>query len=656
MPAVNATGVASVASGGAAQFNLGGIVYIAPIGYLTITAVNTGTNQLTLQNLGYSVNQAPGSIASSGATLTGTGPAGPAGSTGATGAAGPAGAAATANAGTTTTGAAGTNANVVNVGTPQAAVFNFTIPQGIQGVQGVQGTTGAAGPAGATGSQGPAGATGSQGPAGVNAYTLTSAQFTVPPVGGTVVVTFQNASWLVLGQYVEVKTAGGTSVSGTLQVTAINGNQVTLLNPSIPSLALANTTAAGLLVQVSGNATDYVGGDNACHSFPPEAVSADAGNLATIGSDSLISVPQSSIWSVRLRSFNAVGNPNFEVDQRNVGNIVTAPGTSTTVVDRWNLNKASSVTLVTSGGQVGSTGDVVLPGTNFRISRSYFRITLTTAQATLGAGDWLQLSQLVEGPNFRELQYDIHSVSLLVRSSVAGLKFSVALRDPATVTTSLCNLATIPNANTWTLIPFPNLPAFPSAGNFTAQPGVNGLQCGICLAAGSTMMSPANGTWQNGNFLGAVGMSNFAASPVNSTFDIAFIQHEPGAVCTTPIDKPFNQNYDECLRYFQKTYSYNTALGTVTTAGVRVLISPTATASGFGPLSFHKPMSKIPTITIYNHVTGAVNSVRDVSGVDHTGALATALLGETGFAQIQFTTALTGPSWIYAHYAADTGW
>jgi hypothetical protein len=69
MPAVNGTAVASVAGGGAAQFSVGGIVYIPPIGYLNVTAVNAASNQLTLQNLGYSVNQAPGSVAPSGNTL-----------------------------------------------------------------------------------------------------------------------------------------------------------------------------------------------------------------------------------------------------------------------------------------------------------------------------------------------------------------------------------------------------------------------------------------------------------------------------------------------------------------------------------------------------------------------------------------------------------
>ena len=49
---------------------------------------------------------------------------------------------ATVAVGTTTTGAAGTNASVVNSGTASAAVFNFTIPRGDTGPQGPKGDTG----------------------------------------------------------------------------------------------------------------------------------------------------------------------------------------------------------------------------------------------------------------------------------------------------------------------------------------------------------------------------------------------------------------------------------------------------------------------------------------------------------------------------------
>ena len=65
-------------------------------------------------------------------------PRGDTGNTGATGAA------ATIAAGTTTTGAAGSSATVVNSGTSSAAVFDFTIPQGNTGATGATGATGTA--------------------------------------------------------------------------------------------------------------------------------------------------------------------------------------------------------------------------------------------------------------------------------------------------------------------------------------------------------------------------------------------------------------------------------------------------------------------------------------------------------------------------------
>ncbi len=77
-----------------------------------------------------------------------TGPTGPTGltgdigATGPTGPTGPTGAAATVTVGTTTTGDAGTDASVTNTGSADAAIFNFTIPQGATGPTGPTGEAG----------------------------------------------------------------------------------------------------------------------------------------------------------------------------------------------------------------------------------------------------------------------------------------------------------------------------------------------------------------------------------------------------------------------------------------------------------------------------------------------------------------------------------
>jgi microcystin-dependent protein len=409
--------------------------------------------------------------------------------------------------------------------------------------------------------------------------------------------------------------------------------EVPLNNPVAP---IADTTTSGLVNKLSGNATDYIGGDNACHD--------------------IVAAVQPTIWSARLRSFNAIGNPTFEVDQRNVGNTVAGISGGIMIQDRWQGYKAPAATLVASMGQNSVPAGINLPGTSFAITRSFIRITLTTAQATLAASDFLLIQQFIEGPKWRELQNDVHSFQILVRSSVPNLIFSAGFRDYPTVTQCLFNPFTLGAANTWALLPLANLPIFP-AGNFVNTPGNIGYSLLITLASGSGNITPANGTWQSGSFLAAIGQSNFAASPVGSTFDIAFVQHEPGPLCTTPIDCPFTQNYDGCLRYFQKSAVYGTKPGTdspATVIGMAATIG-TANTAVRGALRFIKSMAKAPTFTLtYNNV---INSAF-VEGIGvcafTTGYLVSdsALMAATFAASQTVPTTATGA--VFGGWGADT--
>jgi hypothetical protein len=72
------------------------------------------------------------------------------------------------------------------------------------------------------------------GPPGSSAFTTTASNFTCPPIGSTVVVTVADASWMVVGQYLWIESAGGgTGLPGQMQVQAISGKNVTLLNVSV---------------------------------------------------------------------------------------------------------------------------------------------------------------------------------------------------------------------------------------------------------------------------------------------------------------------------------------------------------------------------------------------------------------------------------------
>jgi hypothetical protein len=368
-----------------------------------------------------------------------------------------------------------------------------------------------------------------------------------------------------------------------------------------------------------------------------------------------------AIWSVRLRSFQALGNNTFEVAQRNAGNVVTSAagsGGGQIIEDRWMLGRSTSAMALTlqrvASGAPSSA--ILLPGTNFAISNAYMRVTLTTAQATLAATDLLRLVQNIEGPYFRELSNDVHSVSLLVRSSVAGLKFSIGLRSLDN-TQSLVKLCTIPTANVWTLIQLPNIPVWAPGGNFSTGAGVVGYCLDITLAAGTTYTAPAADTWQSGLFMGAPGMSSFVASPVNSTYDLAYVSHEPGALCSNPpLDCPFTQNYEGCLRYYQKSVPY-TALTSANGSTLGLLLQTAASTAAIRPnVTFKKPMAKAPAVTYYNGAT-ANQVYLDGIGATAMGAITAddSRVISSVLAAAQTVAANTIPS-VLGNWIADTGW
>jgi hypothetical protein len=385
---------------------------------------------------------------------------------------------------------------------------------------------------------------------------------------------------------------------------------------------LADTTQDGLLRKVSGLTSDFIDGTNHSQSIAPQ------------------------IWSVRLRSFNAIGNPNFEVDQRLCGAFTAAANGSTQ--DRWFRYTTGSMVLTSQQAAVA----VPIPGTDFLISQFAHRTQIGTSQATLAAGDYFQITQTIEGPNHREMG-GAHSLSLLVRSSVANLKFSLVLSDP-TSSLSLVKLCNAGTTGIWNLIQLPNLPVM-TGGGFSATPGVAGHILHIVLACGTTYMAPAADVWQNGNFLGAPGMSNFAASAANSTFDIAFVQHEPGPLCSTLIDKPFSQNLDECLRYYQKTYDYATRAGIVSGNGI-IGVGALPGQDPYAPQRFVNRMAKAPNVYIYGGATGSVNAVSDAYAGFDRGVGSIIGAGETGY-QSPHMTSTNAAQTIYSwQHVADTGW
>jgi hypothetical protein len=389
----------------------------------------------------------------------------------------------------------------------------------------------------------------------------------------------------------------------------------------------------------------------------PNKVSTDAGNQATLGSDNLVYVPDPTpvITSVRLRSFNAVGNPNFEVQQRNPG-AAFALGAGTVggyALDRWSVSK-SAATGTLNSGQSG-TSITVLPGSTFPLSGNNLYVTVSTTQTTLAAGEYVLVTQNVEGTQLRELINDVHSLQLLAFCTNA-ISFSVSLKTVSgtdySYVSSLLNLP----ANVWTLFTIPNIPIWSASGTWPITAGNVGYLIRVCLGAGSTFQAPSTGSWIAGNYYAPAGVTNLL-SLSGAIFRLGFIQHEPGPQCTTLIDKPFIQNLDECCRYFQKSYPYSSAPGANTGWVCPFAVVPTTPAGLQSTLSyfpFPHRMAKAPTLTSYA-TNGTINSATMYT---QGTVLAVSSVGgnDGGLTSLNFATVQTAGQAFGFHYTADTGW
>jgi len=377
-----------------------------------------------------------------------------------------------------------------------------------------------------------------------------------------------------------------------------------------------------------------------------------------------------TIWSVRQRSYNSFAfcNGNFEIDQRKCGQANTFPAGANNWMlgpDRVGIQNQMTVTGTSALTSQQIAANVVIPGTSQYITSKIWRITLTAQHtAAIPAGGNISAWWFIEGPQLRELLGDVHTIQVLCRSSVASLKFGVGLNDnqnPATtVLGKLCTLGVTPN--TWNLISLPNIPAFP-ANKFDVLPGSgfgSGYWFTLALAGAANITLAANDVWTSSTTLWIPsGIDNFASKPVGSTFDIAFIQHEPGPTASGLMDLSWLDNYDRCLRYYQKSWNLAEVPGTTNANGCVNALTP---ATGWNPLvyvPFPKPMFMVPQINLYSPNTGAANMVRDQSAaVDR--ALAASPSGifanQKGYQGCTLTAPNAAATWYTWHHIAETGY
>jgi hypothetical protein len=249
---------------------------------------------------------------------------------------------------------------------------------------------------------------------------------------------------------------------------------------------------------------------------------------------------------------NRIINGAMVIDQRNAGASSTTPtvGTGTySSVDRFAyvVSQASKFTMQQTPSAT-ETGYATRVAAGFS---NYLACTVgASANVTVGASDYFQIYQPIEGLNVSDLAWGSANaktvtLSFLVYSSVTGT-FGGALRN-GSFNRSYPFTYSIPTANTWTSISITI--AGDTSGTWLTTNGI-GIIVGFSLGSGTTSSATA-GAWTAGNYGSATG----AASPIttnSATFYITGVQLEKGSTATSFDYRPYGTELQLCQRYYYK--------------------------------------------------------------------------------------------------------
>ena len=325
-------------------------------------------------------------------------------------------------------------------------------------------------------------------------------------------------------------------------------------------------------------------------------------------------------------------NGAMEIWQRNT--TFTGVATGVYTADRWLVRHSSAA--VFNVNRSTNVPTLAQAGVLFNYS---YEVDITTADASIAAGDFAMIGQVIEGFNWRHFAQRQFTLSFWVMSTKTGTH-CVSVRNNPTGTPDRTYIGTysIAVTNTWEYKTV-TVVASPSAGtwNYTNSGGV---EIGFTLATGSTYHTTA-GAWQTGNFLGTSAQVNCLDSTSNF-FRVTGVRMEVGPIATPYAFVDFETELERCQRYYQKSFAQGTS--PIQNAGVNtgeyIFPQHVGASSVFNAegTALIKRMRAAPSIQYWN--PAALNAqVRNTNtNTDCTGT------GSTQIGEYHFTITATTPA------------
>jgi|TARA_R100000030_G_scaffold45940_1_gene34693 hypothetical protein len=246
---------------------------------------------------------------------------------------------------------------------------------------------------------------------------------------------------------------------------------------------------------------------------------------------------------------NLVINGAMEIAQRGTSAVTINSGSATYRLDRFYASGASSAGVFT----VEQSTDAP---TDFKNS---LKVTVTTADSSIGSTTNYRVNQNIEGQNISSLNYGSSNaktvaLSFYVKSSLTGTfggKLGNSARDRSHPFTY-----TISSANTWEKKTVTI--TGDTSGTWLDTNGI-GFELVWSIGAGADRLGTA-GTWAGVRYDGASGQTNIIATN-SSTWFLTGVQLEVGQNPTEFEREPFERTLAKCYRYTQRLPHFDNTSG-----------------------------------------------------------------------------------------------
>jgi hypothetical protein len=369
----------------------------------------------------------------------------------------------------------------------------------------------------------------------------------------------------------------------------------------------------GAIAGINTDITSMTGLDD--DGIPLAKVATAAGSGANSDITSMTGLSDDGIPHAKIADLqgnkNAIINGDFNIWQRGTSFAAIASGAYS--ADRYVYHESGDAVVT-----ISRDTDVPTQAESGHYSNYSMKLDCTTVDASIGAGDYVLLTQVIEGYNYAPIKDKTATLSFWVKAVKTGI-YCVSFLNSSEDRSYVAEY-TINSASTWEKKTV--TATFDASGGTWDYTNGTGLKVRWTLAAGSTYQGVAD-TWNSASDYATSNQVN-GVDHTDNNFWLAQVQLELGSVATDFEYRNYGTELAKCQRYYYRKGVTLDGASTPVAVGTVWNATTTTYAMGYFPTT----MRTAPTMSTLD---GTDLQVASGSGHYPSSNVATNFISKKGF-------------------------